>query len=396
MKDIVNFEKAIKEGKRGITDCRNRVVADMFYGAETMEKAGSGLSDACRSSDENKNQIEFGPIDNNTAFEIKIQRRPEVVDDVTETAYHSNFGRYVTNLLEVVKLPNIIWHAGTKVKKPREVLQNVNPNWVPPFIIHSGRLFSFHNLSIPINPLYSQINVEDIVNMNVIEFTKKYGEQRFVWMLKENFYRHLDAQGLWIDKARMRAYFPRTEEGNRRIKYQARVRRATRTVVKKKDRYWEHKSFWFGFERFENVWALVMVPGYVFTTNGKSDLLEGKVVNRLSTIRKSRDYNNVVHNDLVFWSWILSGGRQGTFALNLYPENVAADTIFLNQIQDDNESEILLKSNLSTTVVENIEPDTISEDRQFEKQREEKLVQLEFEFSDAISQLEEVDNAYSN
>ena len=362
-----------------------------------MEKAGSGLSDACRSSNENKNQIEFGPIDNNTAFEVRIQCRPEIVDEVTRTAYHSNFVRYATNLLEFVKLPNLIWHAETKAKKPREVLQNANPDWVPPFIIHSGRLFSFHNLSIPINPLYCQINVEDIRNMDVIEFTKNYGEQRFVWMLKESFYRHLEAQGLWIDKTRMRAYFPRTEEDIRRITYRARIRNATRTVVKKKHRYWEHKSFWFGFESFENTWALAIVPSYVFTTDGKSDLLEGKVVNRLSTQRQSRDYNNVVHNDLVFWSWILSGGQQGTFTLNLSPKNVVVDPISQNQITVDNNSEILLKANVSTTVVENIEPDTSVEYTQLDKQREDKLVKIESEFSEAISQLEEEDDdVYSN
>lgn len=94
------------------------------------------------------------------------------------------------------------------------------------------------------------------------------------------------------------------------------MRRATRTVVKKIRNYWEHKSFRFRFERFGDVWTLVMLPGYVFTTDGKSDLLEGKVVNRLSTKREGRDYNQVVHNDLVFWTWVLSEGKHNIFALN--------------------------------------------------------------------------------
>ena len=103
-----NFEREIKGGTRGITGYRNRVIADLFYGLETMEKAGSGLSDVWRSANENKNVVSFGPTDDNAAFEVTIHRRPEVVDEVTETAYHRNFIRYASNLLEVVNLPSVI------------------------------------------------------------------------------------------------------------------------------------------------------------------------------------------------------------------------------------------------------------------------------------------------
>ena len=77
------FENQIKGGIRGIKGYRNAVVADLFYGAETMEKAGSGLSEVWRSGQENNNEVNFGPINDNTAFEITIHRRPEVVDEVT-------------------------------------------------------------------------------------------------------------------------------------------------------------------------------------------------------------------------------------------------------------------------------------------------------------------------
>ena len=46
------FETEIKKGTRGIRGYRNPVIADLFYGAAEMEKAGSGLSDVWKESEE--------------------------------------------------------------------------------------------------------------------------------------------------------------------------------------------------------------------------------------------------------------------------------------------------------------------------------------------------------
>ncbi len=385
------FETVIKKGARGIRGYRNPVVADMFYGTAEMEKAGSGLSDVWRESEENKNEVNFGPIDDNTVFEITIFRRPEVVDTITRTASSSdNFTRYASNLLEVVSLPDIVWDAGTEARMAKEVWEKTGADWLPPFILDSGQLFTFHDLSISANPLYAVIKTNDIGKMTVEEFTDAHGEQRFVWILNEYFYRHLEAQGLWIDKYRKRAYFPRTQEGPRKIKYQARLRRATRTVVKKIRNYWEHKSFRFRFERLGDVWTLVMLPGYVFTTDGKSDLLEGKVVNRLSTKREGRDYNNVVHNDLVFWTWVLSGGKHNIFVLNTDATRTQG-MIPSDKIHKQNGNQIRIRANLSATVAPDFGDDARGR-KQVEKLEANRLARFESEFSQAVSQLETIED----
>ena len=410
------FETKIKTGTRGIRGYRNPVVADLFYGAEEMEKAGSGLADVWKESEKNKNEVNFGPIDDNAAFEITISRRPEVVDMITETASSSdNFTRYASNLLEVVSLPDVIWYAGTEARQAKEVWEKTDANWLPPFMTYNEKLFTFDNLSTPTNPLYAVIDTNDIGKMTVEEFTDAYGERCFVWILNECFYRHLEAQGLWVDKDRMRAYFPRTDEGPRRIKYQARLRRATRTVVKKKKPYWEHKSFWFRFERFGDVWTLVVLPSYVFTTDGRASLLQGDLVNRFSTKHQSRDYNNSVHNDLVFWTWVLSGEKQGTFVLNTGFTNVQTPMISENRIREIGGHQIRIRSGLSATVARdfgdeawgieqsgkldaNYEADDVvvpgDFTEEFEKLGTEELEQLESEFTQAISQLEETEDVH--
>ena len=417
------FENQIKGGIRGIKGYRNAVVADLFYGAETMEKAGSGLSEVWRSGQENNNEVNFGPINDNTAFEITLHRRPEVVDEVTRTAAHSNFTRHASNLLEVVALPDVLWHAETNARKPYEILENVGTDWVPPFILYEGKVFSFYDLSNPACQLHSQIRVNTIEKVRVEKFIADHGERCFVWLLNECLFRHLKVQGLWIDRYRKRAYFLQTDRDARTIEYQARVRRATRTVVKKKNRYWEHKSFWFRFERFEDTWTLGILPGYVFTTDGKSDLLAGKLgklVNWLSTKREGRDYNNIVHNDLVFWAWVLSAGQHSSFALNMGHGDAQDSPVSLNENHDgSNEPQILMKAKLSTTVVHNVAAEDVwsaptemrnglwaqqhnveAEDALHYKHIEElernRLAQLESEFAGEISQLPEVKDANSN
>ena len=384
------FETEIKKGARGIRGYRNPVVADLFYGAEEMEKAGSGLADVWQESEKNENAVSFGPIENNAAFEITISRRLEVADEVTKTASSDrHFTRYASNLLEVVSLPDVIWHAGTDMYKAKEVWEKTGADWLPPFMTHSGQIFTFHDLSTSTNPLYTVIDPNDIGKMMVEEFADDYGEQRLIWLINECFYRHLEAQGLWVDKDRMRAYFPRTDEGPRRIGYQARLRRATRTVVKNVRNYWEHKSFRFRFERFGDVWTLVMLPGYVFTTDGKSDLLEGKVVNRLSTKREGRDYNKVVHNDLVFWTWVLSDGKHNIFALNTDSIDTQTDMIPQDKIHKRNGNQIRIRANLSATVARDFGDDAWGIKR-IEKLEANQLAQLESEFSQEVSQLEKI------
>ena len=154
--------------------------------------------------------------------------------------------------------------------------------------------------------------------------------------------------------------------------------------------------FWFRFECFADAWALIMLPSYVFTTDGKFDLLEGNAVNRLSTARQSRDYNNIVHTDLVFWSWVLSGGQQSTFALKIDPTSAQEGSNSLNHIHNGNGPQILIKANLLTIVDQDVESDNALHHKQIENLESNQLAELESKFAQEISQLEEVEDVNSN
>jgi hypothetical protein len=110
------------------------------------------------------------------------------------------------------------------------------------------------------------------------------------------------------------------------------LRKATRTVVKarisprtEKVQYWEHQAFSYRFEQFGDVWVLIIEPGYVFTFDGLKGLLASERVNKLSTKRASRDYNNAVLNDISFWLWVVAKGEIGSF--DLTPEPPISDLL---------------------------------------------------------------------
>lgn len=325
------LQAEIEQGKRGIKGYRNPVLADLFYSAGAMDKAGSGLADVQKWVNENEGKVIFGPKANNSIFDVEIFRRPEAVDNVTGIATPLVVtARYLSNLLELSAWPETVYHASTTARKSIDVWKERGNISLPAFILADTRLYTFADLNDSSNPLCGKFDPYDVQVKSTIDFMiGEEGERRFVRLLNQCMYRYLNTQGLIVDHKRQRAYFPRSDAGPREITYQARLRRATRTVTKpiiskttQRVRYWEHEAIRFGFERFGNAWVLHLVPGYVFTVNGSFKLVEGPRVGPLATRRAAHDYNQQVHNDLIFWLWVLAQGTDH-FLLNTdSPQNI--------------------------------------------------------------------------
>jgi len=356
-----SIEGEIRRGKRGIKGYRNPVLADLFYGSGDMDKAGSGLADVFRLVRENGGDVRFGPIRDNAAFEVEIFARPESVDETTGTASPIVVmtTRYAANILEVVELPSQVFHAATPIRSAWEIWKARPGEWMPPFSLLDDRIYTFHDLGSPANPLRQFIDDDEPETLSVAAFaTGDDGSRRLVRLLNLCVEQHLHRRGLIVDKARKRAYFPRTEHGGPlAVTYQARLRRAKRTVVKVRSSprtgavsYWEHEALRYRFERFGDVWALLLEPGYVFTFDGKKRLLAPEKVNKLSTKRAARDYNSAVHNDLSFWAWLLAGGEsEANFLLDIGPPAPTLEVA--RQPADEMLPHIALSSRLPTIAV---------------------------------------------
>lgn len=388
------LQEHIKRGRRGIKGYRNPVVADLFYSAGDMDKKGSGLADVNRLITENGGQVEFGQITDNTEFKVTIYSRPEAVDEVTGTATPLIVStKFAGNLLEVMEMPNKVWYGRTPARRVKDIWVCTDAKWLPPFIVEPPYLVSFYDMREENNPLRNHVDVETIEDRSLNDFfIGEDGQNHLVWLLNEHLYKHLEYRGLIVDRKRKRAYYPRTnaEDGRRVITYQARLRRPTRTVTKpvsspttQKVRYWEHESFSFLLERFGDVWTLQLLPGYVFTMNGVRHLLDGERVNKLSTKRASRDYNSQVHNDLVFWSWVLAGGEPGNFILTSVPR-LKNPSELQRMSEHEQQAEatahiiaqmvvaptIAIKSSIPTITVSNVPAEADDEDDDFLTERD--------------------------
>ena len=234
-----SIEGEIRNGRRGLKGYRNPVLADLFYGAGEMDKAGSGLSDVYKTVRDNGGDVCFGPADDNRAFEVTIFSRPEAVDETTGTASPLvvTTTRYAANVLEVTELPTMVSHAGTTIGRIAEVWRALPSQWLPPFLLIDDRMYSFHDLAHMANPLGRIIDADEAEPLEIVTFASgEDGARRFVRLLNLCIQEHLYRRGLIVDKKRKRAYFPRLANADvRTVSYQARLRRATRTVVKASD-----------------------------------------------------------------------------------------------------------------------------------------------------------------
>jgi hypothetical protein len=63
----------------------------------------------------------------------------------------------------------------------------------------------------------------------------------------------------------------------------------------------------FSVRRFGNQWGVLLVPGWVFTLDGRHKFLRGPRVGPLSTRLSAHEYNQTVANHLYFWLAMLVG-----------------------------------------------------------------------------------------
>ena len=338
------IEAIIRDGSRGLLKgYRNPVISGFFYGSDEMERRGSGLADMFQYTVDNNGDVHFHPTENNAGFRVVIHARPEAVDEITRTAVadQSETVRFTTNLVEFAALPERVWHVGTTAKTAAGLRKSADDLPVPPGYIQDGRFFTFYDLSCLVDDLVTPFDEGDIETLTIPElFAQGNGLNIMRRLVHESLNEHLRAIGLVVDEDKRRAHFPRGEEPNRKITYQGRVKRATRTIVKARTKrdsddiiYYEHKSFTYSLAVFGVDWGLFVNPGYVFTRDGRGRYLGRERTNVLSTKRAARDFNPSVMHDVTFWMACLSEEADGVFAMRTEAKNALADyapTILLN------------------------------------------------------------------
>lgn len=320
-----SFQEAITEHRGVIKGYRNPAISDLFYGGGQMDRAGSGLSDMVLLTLNNNANVVFGPADDNRYFIVTVEARPEAVDEITNTALPTaeETVRYSSNLLPIEVIPQKVWHTGTTAESNRSFYSKAGDLAVPPGHVAGGRFYSLYDLEGLAEAMVTPFDPGDIEPMEMNELLgRPGGEAIFLKLMHNQLFQHLRKRGLQVEYDRRRAYFARGEEPERRLSYQGRLRKATRTVVKARMRrdgsdvlYYEHKAVTFSVMRFGADWAVVLTPGYAFTRDGVQKPISRERTNSLSTRRAARDFNPTVLQDVSFWIAVLSGEADGLFAL---------------------------------------------------------------------------------
>ena len=325
-----SLQDVIGVGSRSPKGYRNPVIADFFYSAGDMDKAGSGLPDVLREATNNLNRVRFGPAQENRRFVAQIACRPEAlqVDAETRTAKATTGEhRYAANLLRVMDWPKTIWRIGT-IEAVKEI-NRLDRAGVDPFGCARGWVWTFAARSSISGKRLFELAVEDEVTeiSTEIYLADRDSPSVVPQLLNRALALRLERLGMMTryEAGRIKAYYTSLDGEPREISYRSTFKQARRTVAKPivsrstgKVIYWEHKAVYLRFEQFGQVWAMSLLPSYVFTLDGETKSIASERIGPLSTRRAARDYNPTVMHDLVFWSRMLSEEQGDTsFRLSL-------------------------------------------------------------------------------
>lgn len=313
-----SLQDVIGVGSRSPKGYRNPVIAEFFYSAGAMDKAGSGLPDVLREAMNNLNRVRFGPAQENRRFFAEIACRPEALQVDAETRTAKAKGgehRYAANLLRVIEWPTTLWRIGT-IEDAKEV-NKLDRVGVDPFGCARGWVWTFAHRSSPSSKRLFDLAVEDEVGeVSTETFLSDRDSPGVVpQLLNRALALRLERLGMTIryEAGRLKAYYVSLDGGPREISYRSTFKQARRTVAKPiisrstgQVVYWEHKAVYLRFEQFGLTWAMSLLPGYVFTLDGETKPIASERIGPLSTRRAARDYNPTVMHDLVFWSRMLS------------------------------------------------------------------------------------------
>jgi hypothetical protein len=190
--------------------------------------------------------------------------------------------RLHTNLLEVTRLPQLIYWAQTTLRNPGEFREQLKKQMqYPPreWLFDNKLIYSVHDLRD--EPWASAC---DIASVDWIEGTKWASsldpqERRlFVWMLNECLRSFAGKIGMRYSKDDDALYFKKTPDLSPRVKrYRSRQQSAQRDVFREyrsktdpsKIFYYRHVGFEPRFRHFDGRWYLEINPTYLFTSDGE-------------------------------------------------------------------------------------------------------------------------------
>jgi hypothetical protein len=234
--------------------------------------------------------------------------------------------RIHSSMLPVPYLPEVVFSApcafgdrqDEQVRKRLRYPQGQNDQLVR-FLLHDGKLFTFHNLHDPKGPFADIIDHRKVDPIPCSQmWDDAEGYRRFVALMNKGLYKYTALLGINFDPLHHRFYFPAVKPGEaRKIVYRPlNAKRRRRSVVLQPIRrstgeprgFWSHLAVGLRFHRMaKQQWCLSLRPEFHLTQDGETVLPPDQIGRRV-TSKKSRMRNNKYLSEVNFWRDFLSNG----------------------------------------------------------------------------------------
>jgi hypothetical protein len=232
--------------------------------------------------------------------------------------------KLISNLLPVLELPGHIYASSTHLRQKSDIskLSNGKPQSYPPFLLRSGRLFTFENLADD-NSLFR--SVIEATQVESEEFRGWFGTDKHNWAV-EMLNLHLKASAyqryLRFDGKGQRFFFVPYRDTPKKIWWFVGGKRYHREVTTRhtmtrlnsqgnKERLpygWRHQGLRANFVHLPLGLFLRLEPTWLLTTDGKVPR-GGPRVGPVLSHWLNQERNGQILRSIRFWSLVLSRGQ---------------------------------------------------------------------------------------
>jgi hypothetical protein len=253
---------------------------------------------------------------------IQTKLHPEILDEkpalVEETIQSSALG--VSHLPQAVYEAKCAFGPGEEEEVRSRIAAPQDHEVLLPFVLGSGKLYCFQNLSRRANPFSAVIDSRSARPLVTTQMWSDDNDRRlYVRLLNRALYKYTGHRGVRFDGEHGRFFFIPDEAGKpRTVKYKSLGgRNVERNVVWEPKRkktglgvgVWWHVAAGLKFHQVAPLqWCLSIRPEWHLTKDGTTPL-ESKRVGRRVTSRKSRMFNDGYLKEINFWQDFLADGK---------------------------------------------------------------------------------------
>jgi hypothetical protein len=253
---------------------------------------------------------------------VRRKLHPEIEDEkptcVEETIQSS--GLCVSHLPQAVYEAKCAFGPGEDEEVRSRIVVPQDHEVLLPFVLGSGKIYCFQNLSRRSNPFSSVIDSGSVRPLMATQMWSNENDKRlYVRLLNRSLYKYTGHRGVRFDGEHRRFFFIPDEVGKARlVKYESLAgRNVQRNVVWEPVRkktglgvgVWWHVAADLRFHHVAPLqWCLSIRPEWHLTKDGSMPL-ESKRIGRRVTSKKSRMFNDGYLKEINFWQDFLSDGK---------------------------------------------------------------------------------------